>query len=246
MMARRGAADGVDGLGPLRRPGPLRQEVEERLRELIIGRTLPPGQHLVETELATRLGVSRGPVREALQSLHRQGWVELRPGRGAFVHRPGEREVDEVFAVRAALESEAAGLAAERITAADVTELRRFCSTGRAAVGKGDEAAVVAANSALHRCIASLSGVQLLCDYITSLDRRVRWFYRPLVHTRGLASWDEHDQLIAALAARDRQEAARVMRAHTERTRTAYRSVVTEEGEPQDASGRRAHREPVR
>lgn len=233
MMSVSDSSGGVEQLGPLRRPGPLRHEVEDRLRELIIGRTLAPGQHLVETDLAARLGVSRGPVREALQSLHREGWVELRPGRGAFVHRPGEREVDEVFAVRAALESEACGLAAARMRRTDLRELRTICRTGRKAVAEGDAATVVTANSALHRRIAALSGVELLGRYIDSLDQRVRWFYRPLVRSRGFASWDEHEQLIAALAARDCAEAARVMRWHTEQTRHAYRAMVTEEPEHQ-------------
>ena len=80
--------DEFDDVEPLRRPGPLRQGVQEALRELIISRTLAPGQHLVESELADRLDVSRGPVREALQALHARGWVDMRPGRGAFVHEP--------------------------------------------------------------------------------------------------------------------------------------------------------------
>lgn len=216
---------GLDDVGPLQRPGPLRMQVQETLRELIIARTLRPGQHLVELELAERLSVSRGPVREAFQALHVQGWVELRPGRGAFVRQPTPEEADQVFAVRAALEGEAAGLAAERVGAADLAELKEINGSGRRAVLAGEEAAVVAANSKLHRAVADLAGVALLCDFIDHLDLRVRWFYRPVVSTRGLDSWDEHDRLIDALEAHDREEAARVMRWHTEQTRAAYRTM---------------------
>lgn len=225
MARRRVAGGGFEGLGPLDRPGPLRHHVEEALRELIIARTLAPGQHLVESELADRLNVSRGPVREALQALQTQGWVELRPGRGAFVHQPSADEVDQVFAVRAALESEAAGLAAERVGRHDLEELREVCARGRDAVLAGDAAAVVAANSQLHRTIAELSGIELLCEYIDTLDLRVRWFYRPMVSTRGLDSWDEHDRLLEALESHDREESARVMRWHTEQTRNASRRM---------------------
>lgn len=63
------------------RPAPLRQVVYEALAELIINRTLEPGQHLVEADLAEYLGVSRQPVREALQRLQGEGWVDLRPPR---------------------------------------------------------------------------------------------------------------------------------------------------------------------
>lgn len=225
MARRRAAVDALGDLGPLERPGPLRHRVQETLRELIIARTLAPGQHLVESELAERLHVSRGPVREALQALHPQGWVDLRPGRGAFVHLPTEEEVDEVFAVRAALESEAAGLAVAQVGDPELEQLQEICARGRTAVAAGDDAGVVTANSELHRRIAALSGISLLCDYIASLDLRVRWFYRPVVRTRGIDSWNEHDRLLAALAGADRQEAARVMRWHTEQTRQTYRSL---------------------
>jgi DNA-binding GntR family transcriptional regulator len=203
----------------------LRHRVQDALRELIIMRSLEPGQHLVESELAQRLNVSRGPVREALQALQAQGWVDLRPGRGAFVHDPSDVEADEVFAVRAALESEAAGLAATRVEEGDLAELRDINARLRAALFSGVEADVVAENSALHRRIAKLSGIGLLSDYVDGVDLRVRWFYKPLVRTRGMASFDEHERLICALETGDQEKAADAMRWHTEQTRRTYQSV---------------------
>ena len=79
---------------PVERPVPLRQSVYEALVELVIAGRLTPGQHLVETELARQLGVSRQPVREALHRLEAEGWVDLRPNQGAFVHVPTDKEVD--------------------------------------------------------------------------------------------------------------------------------------------------------
>lgn len=96
----------------LERPGPLRERVYEALLELITTRALRPGQHLVESELAGHLGVSRQPVREALQRLNTEGWVDLRPAQGAFVHEPTEEEADQLLSVRTLLEAEAARLAA--------------------------------------------------------------------------------------------------------------------------------------
>ena len=96
----------------LERPGPLRERVYEALLELITTRSLRPGQHLVESELARHLGVSRQPVREALQRLNTEGWVDLRPAQGAFVHEPTEDEADQLLTVRTLLEAEAARLAA--------------------------------------------------------------------------------------------------------------------------------------
>lgn len=206
---------------PLTRQGPLRHLVEETLRDLIVSGALAPGQHLVEVDIAQRLQVSRGPVREAFQALHGQGWVDLRQGRGAFVHEPTMEEVDEVFGVRAALEGEAASLAACTVSAADVVELRAISARGRKAVWDGEYDLVVATNSELHRRVAELTGNTLLQTMIASLDGRIRWYLRPVVHNRGESSWDEHDALIDALAAGDRKGAHDLMREHTEHTRRA-------------------------
>src|SRR5699024_9209070 len=111
-------------------PGPLRLQVQDALIELIISRQLAPGAHLIEVEIAGRLQVSRQPVREALQALQSEGWIDLRPGRGAFVHHPTESEADEVFAVRVVLEEKAAGLAARTATAEQLDELREICAQG--------------------------------------------------------------------------------------------------------------------
>lgn len=206
---------------PLARPGPLRHQVEEALRALIVSGALGPAQHLVESSIADRLGVSRGPVREALQALHAQGWVELRQGRGAFVHEPTVAEVDEVFGVRAALESEAAALAAGNVCPADLDELREISVRGRQAVRDREYDLVVATNSELHRRVAELSRNHLLGRLIASLDDRIRWYLRPVVQGRGESSWDEHDAMIAALDAHDAARVAALMRYHTEQTRRA-------------------------
>ena len=97
---------------PLQRPVPLRQSVYDALIDLIVGGELPPGQHMVETDLARQLGVSRQPIREALHRMEAEGWVDLRPSQGAFVHVPTDSEVDELLDVRALLEAETARLAA--------------------------------------------------------------------------------------------------------------------------------------
>lgn len=216
-----GRAAGLLAVTPLSRPGPLRHQVEEALQGLIVTGALAPGQHLVESDVAERLQVSRGPVREAFQALHRHGWLDLRPGRGAFVHEPTVAEVGEVFGVRAALEGEAAGLAAGLATDSDIALLRDLSSRGRAAVLAGDYDLVVATNSELHRRIAALADNALLGEMIASLDGRIRWYLRPVAPRRGESSWDEHDGLIDAIEARDAELATRLMREHTERTRQA-------------------------
>ena len=214
---------------PISRSGPLRERVKDALIELVISRQLAPGQHLVEQDIARWLQVSRQPVREALQALETEGWVDLHPGRGAFVHEPTRQEADEVFEVRVTLEAKAAGLAAHRITRDDLEGLRQICVEGRQAVADQQVDRVVELNAALHRRIAEHSGNRVLLEFLTALDRRVRWYFTPIAATRGSASWDEHDEIIEALAAGDSRGATRAMREHTTRSQRTFRQQQAQE-----------------
>src|SRR5215471_20396871 len=130
---------------PVQRP--LRQSVYEALVELVVGGALRPGQHLVESELARQLGVSRQPVREALHRLAAGGWVDLRPSQGAFVHVPTDQEVDELLDVRELLEMQTVRLAARAAGSQPMTWLREVCREGEAAIEAGDTELFVAVNN---------------------------------------------------------------------------------------------------
>ncbi|MEU5098073.1 GntR family transcriptional regulator [Streptomyces sp. NPDC020996] len=206
----------------LERPGPLRDRVYEALLELIATRALQPGRHLVESELAGRLGISRQPVREALQRLNTEGWVDLRPAQGAFVHEPTEREADQLLTVRTLLEAEAARLAAADADGDGVAVLEELCAEGEQAVAADDVEAAVRLNARFHAKIMELAGNAVLADLAAQVDRRARWYYTPVARQRGRQSWAEHRELTAAIAGRDEQRAAALMREHTEHTRRSY------------------------
>lgn len=204
------------------RPVPLRESVHNAILDMIVNGDLVPGQHLVENELAVSLGVSRQPVREALQWLKNDGWVDLRPGLGAFVHSPTLEEADQLLVVRGLLEAESARLAAQHASPDGVDELRAYCARGVAAVEADDVPAVVAANAELHAAITRLSGNDVLVELVAQVDRRVRWYYTPVARHRGAQSWEEHATLIQAIADGDSERAAEAMRRHTEQTRQSY------------------------
>jgi DNA-binding GntR family transcriptional regulator len=207
---------------PLARPAPLREAVYDALTEMIISRELQPGTHLVESELATQLGVSRQPVREALQRLQTEGWVDLRPALGAFVHVPTDAEADQLLAVRTLLEAESARLAAKNATPEQVNQLWAVQRSGEEALAADDQEGLVTANAVLHANFVAMSGNSVLADLIASVDRRVRWYYLPIARTRGKDAWDEHAELIDAIARHDSGRAGDLMQRHTERTREIY------------------------
>ena len=211
---------------PVARPIPLRQSVYEAMVELVVGGGLRPGQHLVESDLARQLGVSRQPVREALHRLEAEGWVDLRPSQGAFVHVPTEREVNQLLDVRELLEAETARLAARAVTPETIARLRAIWQDGVTAVDSGDLDRVVVANSAFHAEIAACAGNEVLSDLAGIVSRRMRWYYRLVAPARGRESWAEHRQLIDAIEAGDEERAAVAARSHNERTRTAYQRLA--------------------
>jgi DNA-binding GntR family transcriptional regulator len=211
-----------DSVRSLKGPVPLRDRVYETLEELIIYRALAPGQHLVEADIAKRLDVSRIPVREAFQLLARDGWIDLRPHQGAFVHRPTSREVDDVFSVRTLLEVEATRLAASKATHDSIPALREILRTGRESLVRADERALVMLNSQFHSHITQMGENEVLAGLIARLDKRIRWYFARVVMSRGSNSWKEHAEIVEAVAARDPDRASEAMRRHAERTRSAY------------------------
>jgi DNA-binding GntR family transcriptional regulator len=211
---------------PLQRPVPLRQSVYDALVDLIVGGELPPGQHMVETDLARQLGVSRQPIREALHRMEAEGWVDLRPSQGAFVHVPTDSEVDELLDVRALLEAETARLAAAGQVGGTgpgrLARLREICREGHAAAEADDFGTAVAANNSFHAEVAATGGNAVLAELADIVGRRVQWYYRMVAPARGHGSWDEHAEMIEAIEVGDPERAQALARKHTERTRQAY------------------------
>ncbi|WP_214404922.1 GntR family transcriptional regulator [Pseudonocardia lacus] len=222
------------------RPVPLRESAHNAILDMIVSGELQPGQHLVENELAVALGVSRQPVREALQWLKNDGWVDLRPGQGAFVHSPTVEEADQLLVVRGVLETESARLAAGNATAEDVEELRAICRRGLAAVEADDVPAMIAANADLHAAVTRMSGNDVLVDLVAQVDRRVSWYHGSVARRRGGRSWAEHADLVEAIAAGDPTRSAAAMRQHTELTRRSYLEHSAERGGAATAAGLRS------
>lgn len=206
----------------IERPPPLRIFVKNHILEQIINQRIKPGVHLIETELAQQLDLSRHPIREALQALQAEGWVDLRPGRGAVVHQPTHEEIDEVFEARITVEGGCAGLAALHANSDDIARLRELAESGRRALENQDLQQVVKSNSALHLAIANISGNRPLESFVESLDKRFQWYFTSIVQWRWTASWDEHDEIINAIEAGDSDAARASMSRHAEKSRNNY------------------------
>ena len=206
---------------------PLRELVHDRLQEMLISRALAPGDHLVEERLATQLGVSRGPVREALQRLHRDGWITLRPRHGAFVNQPTAGQVHEFFEARELVEREAARLAAQRCTPGDASALLRICDEADEDLVRGASPQQMGAHTArFHRRVLETARNHILLEFGEQLSHRSRWFFAPLVSTIAPQAWLEHREVAGLIAAGDADAAAVAMHVHITMSRDAYLETV--------------------
>jgi len=188
------------------------QTIYRTLRERILSNELISGTRLVLRQLANQFDTSDIPVREALRMLERDGLVEMVPYRGARVTTLTAREIEETYFIRGHLESIATGLAAERITDAELTVLDGLMVRMRAAVEAQDGPGFSELNQEFHRTIIAACGNGQLRDLTMEIWQRHSGFQRVfrMVPGRLAASQAEHEGIMTALRARDTERAAKL------------------------------------
>jgi len=192
------------------------QELRDAIEDLIATGQLRPGDHLDETELATRFQVSRTPIREALIQLASMGLVVIRPRRGAVVAEIAPQRLVEMFEVMAELEAMCGRLAARRMTPEDQANLLAAHEACHAACIAGDADDYYYKNEQFHDAIYAGSRNAFLAEQARMLHRRLRPYRRLQLRVRNrLAnSYAEHDGVVKAIMAGDGDLTANLLRQH--------------------------------
>jgi DNA-binding GntR family transcriptional regulator len=193
----------------------LREQIKDVLLQRIVEGTYPPGSRIVETRVAQELGVSQGPVREALRDLEQLGCIVHEPHRGCSVRAFSVDELLEAFPVRAALEALAARLAAERIGPQELAELEHQLERMRAAARRGDAHDQSQANAGFHATIIRAARNATLERQWRMLEPYSRTYLtvsRPGIDLVHLS--ERHKPILAALKRRDPERAAEAMHEH--------------------------------
>lgn len=192
----------------------MQKDAYDLILEAIEGGTFKPGDRLVESELAERFGVSRTPVREALQRLETQSML-TRDGRSLIVASLDHNQLAELYAVRSELEGLAARLAARHATEEEMHVLRSMVREDRALVG-GDPRALARANKRFHRLIHLASHNRFLVQQLDLVHRSMALMATTSFAAEGrdMKAMDEHDAIVTAIEARDGEAAARALKAH--------------------------------
>jgi DNA-binding GntR family transcriptional regulator len=184
---------------------PLHEEATDRLRDLIIQGRLAAGSRLNERLLTAQLGLSRTPLREAFKVLATEGLVELLPNRGAIVSQIDATRLSESLAVMGALEALAGELACRNATDAQINEIRALHYEMLAYHARGDLAGYFKFNQAIHLKIVKYAGNAVLYNTYRQMNGNVRRarYMANLSKERWDAAVREHDEILAALGARD-------------------------------------------
>lgn len=219
--------------------------VYEEIRRSILSGRLTPGERITEDWLAERFGASRTPVRAAILKLAGDGFVEMTPRSGTMVKRRSAQEIADIFDVRALLESAAAGLAATRCDAVDLSQIRalqremeevagavadqaRGVDPGGNPIAPDQVERLSVLNKAFHQRILEAAGNVTLTD---SAERLMDIGFLTNTYLRFSAveivrSLSEHRNLVAALTSRDADWAEAVMRAHILGARNALQEMA--------------------
>jgi len=230
----RGALDDIDLVPPARET--MTESAAGILRGLILSGKLPPGTPLRLNQLASRLGMSVMPVREALRALEAERLVTFRAHHGATVTELSAEDVEEAYAVREALEGLAARDGVRNLTDASLGLIRDYFALMDEAAGRGDRDALVAYDQEFHRALFEAGGrpdrARRIVELWESTRRAVPLTYRawdPLD-----VAIDAHRPILAAIERRDARSAERLSRAHTRQAATrVLRSMRSRPPDPE-------------
>ena len=214
----------VDRAAPQRDKVTRAEELRLQLADEIVRGVLAPGSGLDETDIARRFNVSRTPVREALRQLVASGLVESRAHRGAVVAQPSIERLTGMFEAMAELEAICAGLAAERMPAADRQKLEAIHEELRVLSYAGNPERFHEVNERFHNAIYAGSQNGYIAEMTLATRVRVQPFRRAQFRNLGrlAKSHAEHDRVVVAIMRGDKTGAAAAMRAHIEQIGRAH------------------------
>lgn len=211
----------------------LWESIADRLREEILEGRLAAGTRLVETDLATRFGVSRGPIRDALADLSRSGLVLDLPRRGTFVASLTDADLAEVYEIRRALETEAVRLAIARANDADLADMDRLLNETEAAYERGVGPAAWEADMAFHRVYCQISGNKRLLALFDHLASQTVLLMRTALAERASLAWippvEVHRHIADAIRTRDVEAAERAVADHYQYTEDRLAATAASE-----------------
>ncbi|WP_377299515.1 GntR family transcriptional regulator [Rhizobium sp. SGZ-381] len=211
---------------------PKAEQIYWLLREAIVHLEMQPGAVVSEKDLCAELGVSRTPVREALQKLADEGLVDIFPHSGTYVSRISFKVAEEGFVIRRALEIESVRKAVVNVTDADVEHLKNLVREMQSILDSHQLEKYLDCDDLFHGAIAGISGYPRIWKFITlakvHLDR-MRQLSAPVPGHLAMVT-EQHDTIVRALANRNADQAELAMRIHLDTSFAVMARMYEEQG----------------
>jgi len=207
--------------------------VTTSLREAILNGYFVPGEKLDQDQIAEELKVSRTPVREALSRLESEGFIEVRPHRGAYMAVVSRQDIREVYEIRSLLEAEAVRQATLLITESVLDELDRSLTETQARFDSGDTSKHFAADVHFHATILNSVENRLLKEVLDGLTNRISMVRRFALSKPGphlVESLEEHRAILQAIRQHNLEQAAELMRLHLEKSALRIQELAQRNG----------------
>ncbi len=190
----------------------LRERIADMLREAIVRGELKAGTRLQEVEIATQYHTSRTPVRESLRQLESEGFLVIKPRRGAVVAPITAKDVREFYELKSILEAYAARRAVDLLTDNQIDQMERLNNELEECYSRSDVSRMVPVHNAFHEIFVEACGNERLSSMIKSLVKQFQRFRIALSHTDGVAeSIRLHREIIQAFRERDRERVAQLV-----------------------------------
>jgi DNA-binding GntR family transcriptional regulator len=198
------------------------------VKEMAIQFTFKPGEKINEAALARALGASRTPLREALNRLVAEGFLELIQGRGFFCRDLKPREMFELYQFRGVLEAAAVRLACEQATEQEMAELADFLERTGPDEGGRSSQELVALDESFHEQIMALSRNTQMIRTLENINARIKYFRWVDMDSKRRETQSEHRAIVEALMARDAEQAVAHMNEHISRRLDQITAAVKE------------------
>lgn len=205
---------------------PARERVASALRKAIMSQEFRKGDELSIDKVASMLGISATPVREAYQMLSQEGLIKLRPNKGAIVIGMNEKWVRDHFGVRAVLEAEAARLCA--LNADDISSIELIVTKSGNLIENGDYSSYADLNQAFHLAIWNLCGNDKLRTMVSNLWNGLSLGARVTVEDYARISITEHIEIFHRIESKDGEGAYKLMYRHIDRSMESMLTHLSE------------------
>ena len=194
----------------------LTENIASVVRERILKGEYKIGEKIKETHVAEELRVSRTPIRKAFKQLEEEGLIEYIPNRGCFAKGFTRRDIEDIYAIRKALEELTTEWAVDRITDEDIKAMHERCDEMQEYADKGDSAHVLSVNKEFHEIIYGKAGSRFMSQVLRSYKEYIEQTTRPIFYEPKFLQQivDEHRAIVAGFEKRDMKEAVDAMSAH--------------------------------